>query len=134
MRCRKGLAAIEFALVAPITVLLLVGVMDLGNALQQKQRLSAAAQAGAAYALTFPADSAGIQAAINRMLSGWSGVTVTVPAPVCECPGTAGTVDCDTVCPTGRQSYVSITLSRPFTPMLLKNLTEVSANVVLRLQ
>ncbi|WP_207536578.1 TadE/TadG family type IV pilus assembly protein [Sabulicella rubraurantiaca] len=134
MRCRKGVAAIEFAFVAPILALVLMGVMDLGSALQQKQRLTAAAQAGAAYALTHPADSTGIQAAVNRLLGGWSGVTVTVPAPVCECPGVVGPVNCDTVCLTGRQTYVSITLTRSFTPLLLRNLSEVSANVVLRLQ
>jgi len=47
---RRGVAAVEFALVTPIFCLLLAGIVDLGGALYTKFKLDAAVTAGANFA------------------------------------------------------------------------------------
>jgi Flp pilus assembly protein TadG len=47
---RRGIAAVEFALMTPIFTLLLAGIIDLGGALYTKFKLDAAVTAGANYA------------------------------------------------------------------------------------
>jgi Flp pilus assembly protein TadG len=47
---RRGVAAVEFALMTPVFALLLAGIVDLGGALYTKFKLDAAVTAGANYA------------------------------------------------------------------------------------
>lgn len=114
-RCRRGVSLLEFALIAPAICLLVMGGFDVGNAIQQSMRLEAAAQAGAQYAFSRPADSAGIAAAIRANLPGWNNITVPTPAPACRCEnGTTVACNggvCGTVAPA---MYLSIRVSRPF--------------------
>jgi Flp pilus assembly protein TadG len=49
---QRGNSAIEFGLLAPILILLTIGVVDLGVGLYQQQQVQAAAQAGAQAALS----------------------------------------------------------------------------------
>ena len=55
-RSTSGSAAVEFAMVVPIFLMLLVGVIDLGGALFVRFRLDAAASSTASYALTKAAE------------------------------------------------------------------------------
>lgn len=130
---RRGIAAVEFGLIAPVLVLVLLSVADLGNALQQSQRLTAAARAGALYAASFPTDAAGVQATVQGMLPGWQDVTVPSPAISCECPG-SGAVDCAAACAAGLQRFISVSASRPFAALLWRGLSRLEAHVALRLQ
>ena len=113
-----GTAAIEFALVAPLLILLLVGTTELGLAIRDADRAQQAAAAGAAYAVEHGWDSAGIAAAVTSGSSA-KGVSAS-PAPVlfCGCPQTAGVTvaDCSVTCPDGSSARqyvrVSATLAR----------------------
>lgn len=60
---RSGTAAVEFGLVAPILVLLLVGMCDFGMAIWEQMEVGNAARAGAAYASVHGWNSAAIQKA-----------------------------------------------------------------------
>ena len=51
-RRNSGIAALEFALIAPAFVVAFAGVVDIGNALYTWMRLEAALAAGTNYALT----------------------------------------------------------------------------------
>lgn len=46
----RGVSAVEFALVVPVLVLLMLGAFDFAQGFQEKQRLASAAHAGAQYA------------------------------------------------------------------------------------
>lgn len=105
----RGVSAIEFALVMPVVMLIMLGVADYGNALQQSLRLEAAARAGAQVAFTRPGDTGTtafpaatdasvvpIRNAVLNNLQGWAaaptcingagnGVCVTYNA-WCQCP------------------------------------------------
>jgi Flp pilus assembly protein TadG len=113
--CRRGVSLTEFALIAPVLCLLVMGSFDVGNAIQQSLQLEAAAQAGAQYAFSRPTDSVGITAAIRANLPGWTDITVSSPVMACRCDNGV-TVSCNGgVCVTGTPAmYLSIRVSRPF--------------------
>lgn len=113
--CRRGVSLVEFALIAPVVCLLVMGGFDVGNAIQQSLRLEAAAQAGAQYAFSRPTDSAGMVAAIRANLPGWSDITVPSPVAACRCDDGAAVACSGGVCSTGTPAmYLSIRVSRPF--------------------
>ena len=51
MRCRKGQALVEFALVLPLLALLIMGILEFGRAWNTKQILTDAAREGARLAV-----------------------------------------------------------------------------------
>jgi Flp pilus assembly protein TadG len=118
---RLGASAAEFGIIAPVMVLLLAGLADLGAAMQQAIRLENAARAGAQFAMSFPGNQAGIATAAAEALGGaGSGATVVASAPFCACPGSGAPVSCEgTPCggaPAG--TYVTVTVTRPFSAIV----------------
>lgn len=94
-----GVAAVEFALVAPFLLLLLIGLYDLGSYMNQKMRLENAARAAAEY-VNQGGDEADLQSDIV-LLTEFSASSESLDTLqmeteyVCECTGGA-VVDCDT--------------------------------------
>lgn len=98
-RGRAGIALVEFALVAPLLLLLLAGVLDYGMALRTASSVAAAARAGAQYGTSDPvhiSDTAGIQAAAVNAAPDVHNLSVT-SATACQCPG-GGVVSCTGSC------------------------------------
>jgi len=84
---RRGVSALEFAIIAPIMVTLMLGTYDFGNAVQQQIDLQEAVRAGGAYALSHPTDVGGIQNIVkNSLPTGWA-LTNTggVATVACSC-------------------------------------------------
>ena len=108
---RTGSALVEFALVAPLLLLLLAGVLNYSMALRTATAVANAARVGAQYCSRSPsnaADTAGIRAAAINSAPDVSGMTVT-SSNSCQCPG--GTpVDCGGSCAAGKKlMYVQVT-------------------------
>ncbi|HWE07518.1 MAG TPA: TadE/TadG family type IV pilus assembly protein [Rhizomicrobium sp.] len=110
----QGLAALEFALLAPVLMALLVGLLDFGLAFQRQLQVNAAAQAGASYAVINGFDVTGIT---NIVTAGSSGIQASpAPTQVCGCPGaTSGittsspsTPPCTGKCPDGSTAGVYV--------------------------
>jgi Flp pilus assembly protein TadG len=86
LRSRNGSAAVEFAIIAPILLVIIVGVADIGQLLFTRFRLDAAASAGAGYALVQAAKVTAAEgpalatqvAALARSDAGSNVATVTV--------------------------------------------------------
>lgn len=113
-----GAAVVEFALVAPLLVLMVLGLVDFGMAVLEKSRLSSAARAGAQVAMSSPTDTAAIRAAVLAATSAPSaGLTVAVTT-ACECSdGTA--VACDGLCASGTaRTYVTVSVQETFAMLL----------------
>lgn len=92
---RRGVAAAEFAIVAPLFLLLVFGIIELGRALMVQQVLINASRVGARQAVTFGATTSEVIAAVQDYTAGTSvpGVTVNVsPAPTAAAVGSAITV------------------------------------------
>jgi Flp pilus assembly protein TadG len=97
----RATAAVEFALLAPMLLILLAGLVEIGMAVTQGLEVQAAASAGGRYATQHGyTDTSGIAAAVVNATN-LTGVTAN-PAPVvfCGCPTTTGitAVTCATTC------------------------------------
>ena len=121
-RDRRGSAAIEFGIIAPVLMLLLVGMIELGFAVHQSMQVQDAAEAGALYAGKYGWDPAGISAAVVNA-TGADTITAS-PAPVlfCGCPSASGIAEiaCDATCPAGgaAEKYVRVSASIPHSAIL----------------
>lgn len=119
-RAREGVAAVEFALIAPFLILLLGGAVSLGEALRVRIAVGAAARAGAGWAQLNGFDTAAI-AAVAQAATGLSGVTVTATrtAAACTSPSSPLLAPADgAVCPgTGAPpgTYVTVATSVSYT-------------------
>lgn len=118
---RRGNLMIEFALVLPILMLLLVGLLDLGRFSLDKSAMLQGAREGAQYGIFAPDDSANINTTAQNA-TGLTGVTAT-NSVFCECPAAPGTaVSCSgaTPCTGGaaRKKYVTVNASRSFNSVL----------------
>ena len=133
-RDRRGVAALEFAVVLPVLAATLMSVIDLGRAVEQTLRLEAAARVGAQYAMFMPTDQAGIVAAARGALGGWANAVVLPAAMTCACPGTGAMACTSTTCAVALERYVSITVTRAFNSLLIANLTTLQGNMTLRVR
>lgn len=140
----RAVSALEFALVMPTLVLILLAIADLGNAMQQSIRLSAAARIGAQVALSQPQDTAAIRAAVTSALTGWAisseadcsnnratGVCIR-SSQTCTCIG-GSAFDCsrgDVTCEFTH--YASVSVTRPYAPLLIVPQRMLTGNVELR--
>ena len=122
---RRGVAAMEFALIAPIIIAMLLGAFDLGLWVWLVMQLEAALIAAAHYAQEFPEDQTTITYLITSQLptsiTGADGFTVTVP----ESPGP---------CPSGTGTCLSLSVSYGFKPLYVNTLTTNSAKYVIQTQ
>ncbi len=93
---RRGAAAAEFAIVAPVFFLMVIGFIEFGRALMVQQVLINASRVGARQATMAAATTGAVQAAVQSYTSGVAvnGVVVTVsPEPSTAAAGTTITVN-----------------------------------------
>ena len=97
LRADSGTAAVEFAMLSPVFLLLLAGTVDIGGALYTKFRLAAAVSAGANYALVQNANvsasgASSLSTKIANLLSS-SSATATTTGTVVVNNGTTATLN-----------------------------------------
>ncbi len=101
---QRGVVTLELALWLPVMLLMVVGLLTLGAALQHKARLDDAAVAGLRWAAQGGAmawDLAGIESAVRANLGAPPApVSVTIQH-VCHCPNATGTALLEVSCQTG---------------------------------
>lgn len=104
-RSSDGIAAIEMAFVAPILVMMLVGIWDFGRFAYENARLTSAAGAGAQLLfsmgadtdITNPADVAAMEQAVRDDARDINNILSITPSQFCECPGNVP-VACNLTC------------------------------------
>jgi Flp pilus assembly protein TadG len=92
---RRGIAATEFAVVAPVFFLMVIGFLEFGRAMMVQQVLVNASRVGARQAITTSATAASAQSAAQDYAVGMAvpGVVVAVsPDPSAADPGDVVTV------------------------------------------
>lgn len=120
---RKGIAALEFGLLAPVLLIAITAVLDYGIALYYKMQLSTAVRAGIQIAATDPTN-ANLTAIITEAATGATGLSgISVPAPTtfCECSTSPNvTVSCASSCAGGTlQTFLALTVNYTYTPLFL---------------
>lgn len=135
----RGATAVEFALIAPLLFLFLLGLIDFGLGFEAKMAVSQAAQAGSYYALLNGFDQTAITNAVTNATD-TSGISAS-PSPTesCGCPsGTAVTASpCNSTCPNGQSPGTYATVSAQYQystilpyPGLSSPMTLVSTSMV----
>jgi len=137
----SGSVTAEFALVAPIIILLATGIADFGMLASSSTALAAAVRIGAEYARSHPTDTAGIQASMQNSMSFTP--TLTFPASFsqsCECDNQTS-IACSESCATnGRPGpnrvFITISASQTFAPVVpwpgVANLLTATAKIRLQ--
>ena len=93
---RRGVAATELALMTPILLISLFGVVDVSNSVQTSIRLENAVQSGARYAL---ANSSDLSAVRSAVIAAWPQLTTTdVPLTLLSCECADNVVACTASC------------------------------------
>lgn len=91
---RRGQSLVEFALVLPLLLLLLLGAIDLGRAFNSSISITNAAREGALYGASRPLDNSGITSRVRRELGLAPSDTSVVVSKSCSsgaaCPRSTG--------------------------------------------
>jgi Flp pilus assembly protein TadG len=108
----RGTAAIEFAFIVPILLVLTLGVVEVGYSTYQAMQVQDSAEAGAIYVAKHGWNSAAITAAVVNA-TGLAGITASpAPSQFCGCPTVSGvtTAVCASTCASGSRAgqYVEI--------------------------
>ena len=122
-RNHNGSVAAEFALMAPIIVLIAAGIADFGMLATKSVGLTATARIGAAYARTHPDDTSGIQHTMQTAMG--FAPPLIFPASFlrsCECDDETP-IACSESCATvGRpgpnRMFIRVTANQAFTPLV----------------
>ncbi len=120
-RDRRGVAALEMAVVAPFLLLILMACIDIGRAISQSIDLTHAVRAGAQYAFTAANAQALIESTIrNALPPNRSAATITTTCYCGALPnGDAGlppVAACDSACPAGSARMMTLRAELPFQP------------------
>jgi hypothetical protein len=121
LRDRRGIAAIEFAIIAPMLVVMFICLTDLGLGIYANMQVDSAAQFGAQYALINGFDPDSITSAVKSSAE-ISDLNV-VPATFCGCPGANGvnpSLACGLKCGDGSAagSFVRVSVTHAYTTII----------------
>ncbi len=114
VRCLRAAVAVELALLAPVLMLMLIGVIDFGGAVYERMQLTSAARAGVQFASQSADnvdDAAGILQAVQNAGSLDAPVTITT-TQFCSCAADGAAATCGDTCSSGAPAgtYVMITV------------------------
>lgn len=130
--CRsvRGNISVEFALVLPFLLLLVMGAYDFGRGFTEKLRLNSAARAGAQYALSqynLVGDENGVIQSARDDAEDADGILTVTPRYFCTCL-TGGEIACGTACAGGEvpMRYIEVDVSGPFELMFDYPMTTTS--------
>jgi hypothetical protein len=124
----EGTIAVEFGLIAPVLLVMLLGLVEVSSAISTSLSVQGAARAGTHFGLTKPpvqGDLAPVIAATRAALPAeWTGSGATDAAEVsaslvCECEVT-GAIACGIACSKGEKSltYLKVDVSKVYTPIV----------------
>lgn len=107
VRCARGTAVIETALIAPVLAVMAVGIFEGGTMVQKQQELQSAASEAEAIILAAAAGSGTNETKIKDLLSASTGIPkekITL-TPKIRCGNNATMVALGSSCPSGQRAY-----------------------------
>lgn len=132
--CQAGVAAVEFALIAPILIASVLTMADLGFAIHERAEMDQALRNGAQRAVTDPgeADVATLLSLVDATGAGRD-ITTFVVNRYCACSETPETeATCSTTCADENPTaiYYSLSGTREFSGFLLPAITISRSNLI----
>ena len=98
-RGQRGIAAIEFALIAPLFAVLGVCTADIGFAAAARMDMDQSMRSAAQLSLSANIrDVAQLKKAVEQAFSGKAPAPAVTATSTCECPGSGSNVDCYQAC------------------------------------
>ncbi len=133
LRADGGVSAVEMALVAPVLMIIFMGLIDYGIAVFSKMELTGSVRSGAQYALINSTDMAAIQTTVtNSSNLDVTNLVVDLPYKTCECSD--GTLDatCTVTCSADTlRHYVVISATYTYVPFFLpSNMTLTNGSTI----
>lgn len=127
-RSERGSAAIEMVLVAPVLLVMVVGLVDFGRNLYGAASLENAARTGVQYAQLYPGDGTGLVSTVRSAGGVAADASVTWEA-YCVCPN--GTrIDCSLLCGADKPLWlIAVAVSQPFQTIIPYSELLLPANI-----
>lgn len=115
LRCERGSLAVEFAIAAPLLTLLLLGMAEMGLAVNERMRLAGAVRAGVQAATLHPEDSAAVKIAVAKSAPQLVAERLTVSlSRACGCAD-GSAIACGGTCAVGdEQRFVTVTIAETY--------------------
>ncbi len=108
--CRAGTAAVEFGLITPILLIIIMGIVDYGMAMFQKMELNGAVRSGAQLAMIDSGDEDAIKDAVVAASGNAITTTDVATTTFCECADET-TIVCGGTCGDGSSNRTFMTIT-----------------------
>lgn len=135
-RADGGISAVEMALIAPVLMIIFMGLIDYGIAIFSKMELTSAVRSGAQYALINSASMSSIQTTVSSSSNLTpANLVVTMPYETCECSD--GTLDatCTVTCSANTlRHYVVISATYTYVPFFLPSNIVLTNSSTIRIE
>lgn len=130
----RGASAVEFAMIAPVMVIMLTGLLDYALAALHRMELESAARSGAQYAMIDSSDTSVIETTVQNSTNlDVADMTVTI-TEFCECSD-GSSVDCSGTCVSGDvRGYMQISASYDYSPFILPGTMTLTGESTIRTQ
>ena len=127
-RAQTGTMAVEFGFIAPVIIGLLLGVVEISQAISSQLQVQAAARVGSNFGLAKPPVQGNVQPVIDSVRAAlpaeWidpanADKAVVAATILCECE-VSGPAQCGAPCGAGErsQTYLRVDVTKPYTPMV----------------
>lgn len=118
----RGAAAVEFAIIAPALVLMMIPTVDFSLGIHRRMQVQNAAQAGLQYAALHGFNASAITSAVTSATS-FSGISASpAPSQFCGCASSTAitTIACSSTCSGGLTpgSYVTVSAQATYNTLL----------------
>ena len=132
-RDEDGVAAIEFALIAPIFIFALMSMADIGLAAYDRMKLTNGVRNAAQYVMTVGDDQNVITDIVTTSSGLGSKVQSVTVNEYCACSGGEGTgVACTTICADGNMTNVYMQISAQMSSKQLLKTWDIQSSVEVR--
>ena len=125
-RDQRGVAAIEFALIAPLFAILGVSTADIGFAANARMDMDQSLRSAVQMSLSANIrDAAQLKKAVQQSFSGQSPAPTVTAASTCECPNGGSNVDCYAACDangTAPSIYVDLNMQKLYNGIFLPDM------------
>lgn len=126
---QRGQALVEFALMTPVLLILIAGIVEAGRAFATFIQIANAAREGARVGSVTPSNTSSIQSAALRELPSWIAAEPTTVSVSCAAAGASSFDNCVTVYPPASGDQLKVTVSYNYQPIMpvLNGITTITA-------